>query len=145
VIAVDTNILVYSHRRESPWFRMADQQLRTLVQGLEPWALPWPCVHEFFGIVTHLRGFAPPSTIAEAISQIDAWLDSPSVVLLGESIGYWDYLRDLLRRGLVQGPRVHDAKIAALCLQHGVSELWSADRDFNRFPELRVRNPLLSN
>jgi predicted nucleic acid-binding protein len=39
---------------------------------------------------------------------------------------------------------VHDARIAALCLQHGVRELWSADRDFNRFPALRTRNPLVA-
>jgi predicted nucleic acid-binding protein len=37
---------------------------------------------------------------------------------------------------------VHDARIAALCLSHGVYELWSGDRDFSRFPALRVRNPL---
>jgi hypothetical protein len=45
--------------------------------------------------------------------------------------------------GLLAGPVVHDARIAALCRVHGVSELWSADRDFSRFPELAVRNPLL--
>ena len=38
---------------------------------------------------------------------------------------------------------VHDARIAALCLSHGVRELWSADRDFSRFPALRTRNPLV--
>jgi predicted nucleic acid-binding protein len=42
-------------------------------------------------------------------------------------------------RGSVSGPRVHDARIAALCLGHGISELWSADP---RFPGLQVRNPL---
>ena len=36
-----------------------------------------------------------------------------------------------------------DARIAALCLSHGVSELWSADRDFSRFPDIAVRNPLV--
>jgi predicted nucleic acid-binding protein len=41
------------------------------------------------------------------------------------------------------GAQVHDARIAALCLHHGVTELWTADRDFGRFPELRTRNPLI--
>ncbi|MFN0074060.1 MAG: type II toxin-antitoxin system VapC family toxin [Chloroflexota bacterium] len=144
MIAVDTNILVYSHRRDSPWFQLADQHVRTLVQGAHPWALPWPCVHEFFGIVTHARVYAPPSTIDEAIGQIQVWLRSPSVVMLHETPMYWDHLRDQLRRGQIQGPRVHDAKVAALCTMYEVSELWSADRDFNRFPGLRVRNPLVS-
>lgn len=53
-------------------------------------------------------------------------------------------MKSLLSRPYVVGPRVHDAKIAAICLQHGVTEFWSAERDFSRFPELRVRNPLTS-
>ncbi|MGH8573082.1 MAG: type II toxin-antitoxin system VapC family toxin [Gammaproteobacteria bacterium] len=44
----------------------------------------------------------------------------------------------------VAGPQVHDARIAALCRQHGVRELWSADRDFGRFPGLHVSNPLVT-
>jgi uncharacterized protein len=42
----------------------------------------------------------------------------------------------------VAGPAVHDARIAALCLANGVRELWSADRDFTQFPDLRTANPL---
>jgi predicted nucleic acid-binding protein len=41
------------------------------------------------------------------------------------------------------GPKVHDARVAALCLQHGASELWTIDRDFSRFPGLKLRNPLV--
>ena len=73
---------------------------------------------------------------------MDAWIESPSVVLLAEGAGYWAVLRTLLANGLAVGPRVHDARIAALCLTHGVRELWTADRDFGRFPALRTRNPL---
>jgi predicted nucleic acid-binding protein len=32
--------------------------------------------------------------------------------------------------------------VVALCVQHGVRELWSADRDFSRFPEPATVNPL---
>jgi hypothetical protein len=41
------------------------------------------------------------------------------------------------------GPLVHDARVAALCAQHGVRELWSADRDFSRMEAVEIRNPLL--
>jgi hypothetical protein len=44
---------------------------------------------------------------------------------------------------MITGPAVHDARVAALCLAHGVRELWTADRDFSRFPRLRAVNPLL--
>jgi uncharacterized protein len=51
--------------------------------------------------------------------------------------------RALLAAGRVAGAQVHDARIAALCRQHGVRELWSADRDFNRFAGVSVVNPLV--
>jgi hypothetical protein len=43
----------------------------------------------------------------------------------------------------VQGGAVHDARVAALCLRHGVRTLFTADRDFSRFPTLKVKNPLV--
>ena len=71
-------------------------------------------------------------------------METPTLVLLGESVGYWDQLRSTVLESKVTGPRVHDARVAALCLHHGVDELWSADRDFGRFAGLKVRNPLVS-
>jgi uncharacterized protein len=142
VIAVDTNILVHAHRRDSEFHSSAASRLRELAEGRAPWAIPWPCVHEFFSIVTHPRIFAPPSTTAQAVEQIDAWLASPSLVTPAEGAGHWDVLRPMLVDGKVAGPLVHDGRIAALCVAHGVRELWTLDRDFSRFPGPRVRNPL---
>jgi uncharacterized protein len=142
VIAVDTNILVYAHRSDSPFHAAATTQVRRLAEGRTPWALPWPCLHEFFSIATHPRIYQPPSTTAQALAQIDAWLASPSVVLLSEAGTYWPTLRQSLEDGKVTGPMVHDGRIAALCVSNGVRELWSADRDFSRFPALITRNPL---
>lgn len=144
MIAVDTNVLVHAHREDSEWHDAAVHRLASLAEGRSPWAIPWPCVHEFAAIVTHPRIFAPPTPLATAIDQIEAWLESPALVLLAESEGYWPLLRGLLERAKVAGPKVHDARIAALCAQHGVRELWSADRDFGLFPGLAVTNPLVA-
>jgi uncharacterized protein len=143
VIAVDTNILVYAHRRDSPFHDAAAARVRELAQDRAPWALPWPCLHEFFSVVTHPRVYDPPSTTEQAVGQIGAWLESPSAAVLSEGEAYWNELSRLLLDGKIAGPGVHDARIAALCLSHGVRELWSADRDFSRFPRLRTKNPLL--
>ena len=59
-------------------------------------------------------------------------------------VGHADQLRAAALESKVTGPRVHDARVAVLCLHHGVDELWSADRDFGRFAGLKVRNPLVS-
>lgn len=143
MIALDTNILVYAHRRDATLHSEAAQVVRGLAEGRDPWAIPWPCVHEFLAIVTHPRIFRPPSTLAQGLAQVEAWMASPSAVLLGEGSGYWPHARDAVAKGRAAGPRVHDARVAALCAYHRVRELWSADRDFHRFPGVRVRNPLV--
>jgi toxin-antitoxin system PIN domain toxin len=143
LIAVDTNILVHAHRRDSEWHEPASDCLVGLAENSASWALPWPCLHEFFSIVTHERIYAPPSAIAKALEQINAWLESPSLVLLCETEGYWDVLSRLVQKSKISGPRVHDARIAALCIHHGARELLTADRDFSRFAELKTRNPLV--
>lgn len=140
MIAIDTNLLVFAHRADSEWNGRAFDCLARVATGV--WAIPWPCIHEFFSIVTHPRIYDPPSTTAEAIDQIEAWLESPGLALLAEGESHWGELRGLLEQGRIAGPRVHDARVAALCLNHGVQELWTADRDFTRFPALRTRNPL---
>jgi uncharacterized protein len=143
VIAVETNILVYAHRAEMAEHPAARSAIAHLAEGPSPWAIPWSCLHEFIGVVTHPRVFSPPSTIEEAITQIEFWFGSPSLVILTESGQHWSSLKGLLKAAEIRGPRVHDARIAAVCLGNGVSELLTADRDFLRFPSLRVRNPLV--
>ena len=142
MIAVDTNLLVYAHRIDSEWHERAATCVRELAEARSPWALPWPCIHEFLAIATHPRIWDPPTPTGAALDQVEAWLESPSLVLLAESPEHWSELRDQIATGRIAGPRVHDARIAALCLTHGVRELWSADRDFSRFPGLATSNPL---
>jgi toxin-antitoxin system PIN domain toxin len=144
LIAVDTNLLVYAHREESQWHEAAATRLAALAEHRAPWAIPWPCLHEFLAIVTHPRIFAPPSPLEAALDQVAAWLEAPSLVVLAETEGYWPRLRTALAGGRIVGPVVHDARVAALCQLHGVRELWTADRDFGRFPGLVVRNPLVA-
>ncbi len=142
MVAVDTNLLVYAHRADSAWHVRADRVIAALAEGRASWAIPWPCLYEFYAIVTHPKIYQPPTPAADALIQMDAWLESPTLVLLHEGDGFWETLRPLLARSKVQGGAAHDARIAALCLRHGVKKLLSADRDFSRFPGLRTENPL---
>jgi uncharacterized protein len=144
VIAVDTNILVYAHRIDMPWHGAAKSLLSGLVSGRGLWALPWPCIHEFLGIVTHPKIFRVPTPMDLALEQVMTWSTSPSAASIGESGTHMVTLASIAKAARLTGPRIHDAKIAAICLDHGVSELWTADRDFSLFPALRTRNPLVS-
>jgi toxin-antitoxin system PIN domain toxin len=142
MIAIDTQILVYSVRRDSPEHLAALACVRGAAEGLRPWAITWPSIHEFVAIVTHPRIYRPPTPLADALLQVRYWMESPSLRVLGEPPGYFDYLEGIVARSRVTGGAIHDARIAALCQAHGVREVWTADRDFSRFPGLVTRNPL---
>jgi predicted nucleic acid-binding protein len=106
MIAVDTNVLVYAHREDSPFHERARSCLDSLANGRAAWAIPWPCLHEFLSIATHPRIYDPPTPLALALDQIDAWLEAPSLVLLAETDSHWPELRTLVESARVSpGPR----------------------------------------
>jgi hypothetical protein len=144
VIAVDTNILVYAHRPDSEWHERAASRIRALAEGDESWLIPWPCLHEFLSVVTHPRIFSPPTPLDIALGQVDRWLESPALVTHGESPLHWTTLRRVALASRVTGPVFHDARVASICLDHGATVIWTADRDFSRFPSLRAENPLMA-
>lgn len=133
---------MYAHRLDSPFNQAAHQLILGLAAAPASWAVTWPSVYEFLGITTHPKIYPDPTLMPRALAQMEAWLGSGNLVLLGETAGTFDILREQLSAGEVVGPRVHDAKIAAICLAHRVAELWTADRDFSRCPALPTRNPL---
>jgi toxin-antitoxin system PIN domain toxin len=143
MIAVDTNLLVYAHREDSDFHESALSALLGLAQGSRAWGIPWPCLHEFIAIVTHPSIYRPPTDIATVLAAIRVWIESPLCRMIGEGPAYFERLEKLVLHGKVRGPMIHDARVAAICLHNGVTELWSADRDFSRFGTLRVVNPLV--
>lgn len=139
--AVDTNILVYSQLATIPQHGRAHALLRDLATGSAPWAIPWPCVYEYLRVISHPRLHHPPMPVRQALAEFANLLASPSLVLLQETSDHWDFLNRAIEESGASGNLIHDAHVAALCLEHGVSELISADRDFSRFPSLAVFNP----
>jgi toxin-antitoxin system PIN domain toxin len=144
VIAVDTNILVYAHRSDARLHATAAKVMVQLAEDAEAWAIPWQCLVEFVAVVTNPRIWRVGATPMDAaLLQIESWLESPTINTLAETPQFFATFRDLLLSSGVSGGQVHDARIAAICMYHGVSELWTADRDFGRFPRLKTRNPLV--
>ncbi len=144
MIAVDANLLVYAHRRESRYHDRANEIVRELAEGRAIWSIPWPCLYEFFSVVTNPKIWKEAATSpSRACQQIDAWINSPTLTLLRETDDFSTILFSLIRQPRVRGPIVHDAHVVALCLAHGVDELLTRDRDFQLFPQLKTRDPLV--
>jgi predicted nucleic acid-binding protein len=100
-------------------------------------------VYEFLRIVTHPRVFDPPTPLKDAIEDLESLFQSPSLVFLGEGPAHATHLCRVIREGQASGNLAHDGHIASLVMEHGVRELWTIDRDFTRFPGLRIRNPFV--
>ncbi len=145
MIAVDTNLLIYAHREDSDFHSPTITALQGLAENGSRWVIPWPCLHEFLAIITHPRIFDPPTPIPLALEAMEVWLRSPGCEMIGEEPGYYEELKRLITNGKISGLLVHDARIAALCIHHGVQVLWTADRDFSRFASLKTHNPVGAN
>ena len=141
--AVDTNILVYAFHADFPQHDSARQALTGLIARGEVWGIPSPCINEFLATVTRARYLSHPASIDQALSFVRVLQESYGCFVLDESIRHFETLEQILRSSGVTGAKVHDARIAGICRDHGVQELWSADRDFGYFPWLSTVNPLV--
>jgi toxin-antitoxin system PIN domain toxin len=143
MIAVDTNILVYAHRSDSDWHEKALDVVRRLAESDLSWVIPSHSLIEFYSIVTHPRIYNPPSTPLQAKSQIQAWLASPSLILAHSTkesvLETFIQCVDLK----IKGPQVHDVRLANDCAYYGVTQLYSADRDFTKITFMKITNPLV--
>ncbi|MBJ7519568.1 MAG: PIN domain-containing protein [Solirubrobacteraceae bacterium] len=141
MIALDTNILVYAHRADAPEHERAVRAVEGLASDGAAWGLPWPVVHEFVKVMTGISW--RPAPLEVALRMASRLLDAPGCIALAEGSDHLARLESLAAPANAVGPLIYDARIAAICLDHAVSELWTADRDFGRFPQLRVVNPLV--
>lgn len=104
----------------------------------------WGILYEFVRVSTHRRVLPRPLTLDQAWRWTRALLESRNLQVLTETERHHSVVVELASRhpGL-SGNMVHDLHIAALMLEHGVTEIRTADTDFHQFKFLRVVNPLV--
>jgi toxin-antitoxin system PIN domain toxin len=141
VILVDANLLLYAYDPSCSQHKAARVWFEGVLSGTEHVALAWPTILAFLRISTSPRLLEHPLSIQEAVSAVSEWLERPMVTVLNPGDRHWEILRELMMTGQARGPLVSDASLAALALEHGAA-IATADRDFARFPGLRVVNPL---
>ncbi len=123
---------------------IAVEALAELANGTAHWAVPWTCIYESFRIVTHKAVFDHPLKQDDARENIRRLIAAPSLQLLSETSRHGAVLGELLESAKAVGNMIYDARIAAICIENGVTELLTNDRDFARFPKLQTRNPFKS-
>jgi len=141
LIAIDTNLLVYAHRRGVPEHQAAQAAIARAAADARGWGLALSSAVEFWHVVTHPRAVGGPAAPAVATAYIDAlrragarlWAPGPSM---------WERLSRAAERHAVQGGRIFDLQIALTALDGGATEMWTHDADFVRVRGLRLRDPL---
>ena len=142
MILVDANLLIYAHDSASAHHEVARSWLEEALSKPEQVGLAWVVILAFLRIATNRRLRPNAPSIAEAVEIVTGWLERPTVALVHPGERHWEILRRLLEEGQAPGPLVMDAHLAALAIEHGAT-LATTDKDFTRFPGLRVFNPLV--
>ena len=141
MIVLDANLLIYSYNSGSSHHAGARAWLENTLSSIEVVGLPWQAVSAFLRVMTNPKLPAERFDLEQAARIVDLWLAHPNVQVLTPGAGYWPLFRRMVIEGRAAGPRVSDAEIAALTMEYG-GVLYTADRDFARFPGLRWKNPL---
>ena len=138
MIAVDTNILLYAHQDGSPRQRSAQGILSAL--AWDPDALGNPrLLPRRIDAPAHASAAGRPVLLAgEGLQGGSSLLETPSLTLLRPGPHYAQLLLEAIREVNAVGNLVFDAQIVALCREHGVSKLFTEDRDFDRFKGFRT-------
>lgn len=141
MIVVDANLLMYSYDAASPHHKKSAGWLENVLSGAEAVGLPWQSVSAFLRVITNWRLSGTGVAVDQAVEIVEEWLRQPNVQILVPGDRHWPVLRRMILEGRASGPLVSDAQIAALTIEYG-GVLYTADRDFARFPGLRWKNPL---
>jgi hypothetical protein len=103
-------------------------------------AIAWVTLLAFVRISTNPRVCEQPLLAGEALAAVSSWLARASVSVLEAGEACWEIFRQLVVEAQVTGPLVMDAFLAALAIENGAT-LATTDRDFARFPKLKLVNP----
>jgi len=141
VILLDVNLLLYAHNAGAREHARAAPWLKGVFTGDETVAFSWETILGFLRLATAPKLFARPLELDEAVGIIGDWLDLDNVVIVGPHERHWQILRGLLPDSRSRGSLIMDAHLAALAIEHGAT-LCTNDRDFLRFPGLKVEFPL---
>jgi toxin-antitoxin system PIN domain toxin len=141
VIVVDANLLIYAYDSDSSHHKKSRAWVEKIFSDVEPVGLPWQTVCAFLRVITNRKLPGSRLTVELAAEIVEEWLAQPNVRILAPGDEHWSVLKRMMVEGRASGPLVSDAELVALTVEYG-GVLYTADRDFARFPGLRWKNPL---
>jgi toxin-antitoxin system PIN domain toxin len=141
MIAIDTNLLVYAHRRATPEHRAARRAIEHARRGGRGWGVAEATLVEFWAVVTHPAPSGRPSTSAEATSFVEG-LKAAGCLAWAQGPAFASRLFRIAADLEVAGARIFDLQIALTARDNGATEIWSHDARFVAVPGLTLVDPI---
>jgi len=142
MIVPDANLLLYAYDSTSPFHEPARRWWEQCLNGEETVGLTHPVLFAFIRIGTNARAFELPLTLSEASAIVESWTTRKCTRVLQPDDNHVERVLSLLGSAASSGGNlVTDAQIASLAQAYG-GVVHTADRDFQRFPELSTCYPL---
>lgn len=141
MIGVDTNVLLYAFNVTSPHNAVAKKTLETLLSQQEDVGFADIVMFEFIAQATSINRPGPSPTAGQALAQLENWLTSKSAKVIRSKPGDLKTFARLCVESGRSGQNIFDVQVAAICIDNGVTEFVTADKGFEKFTELRIRNP----
>ena len=140
-LLVDTNLLIYAFRPESPEHPAAHAWLTGLVNRGERLLLTSATLVSFARLTTSPRIVRRPVAVDQVLAFIDSLRSGPGTQQAEPGPGYAEIFARVCTAGRLQGNDIPDAHLAAVAIEHG-AVLATHDRGFDRFDDLRTIDPL---
>lgn len=141
MILLDVNLLLYAHDSMAPEHERSRAWMHRALSGPLAVGFSWHTILAFLRISTTPRMIHQPLAPEVAVSLISDYLALSKVVILQPTSDHWRVLVDILPKPRARGSLIMDAHLAALAIEHGAT-LCTNDRDFARFPGLKLEFPL---
>lgn len=144
--AIDTNLLVYAHNRDSPFHESAKTFMETAMNqrdenGNLGVCIPAQVLIELISVVTSNRLNAPLS-IPQATAIVQDYLDT-GITILTQKESYLENAIALLGQ-VTSRKRIFDVAIAAILKDNQISGIYTVNvEDFEGFTFLQAINPLI--
>lgn len=138
---LDVNVLVYAADETSERHQRARALLEHTATSPSITYLFWPVLLGYVRIITHPAILTSPLAPATAIQDVGNLIERPQIVVTGEGERFWTAFKSVAAPIAPRGSLVPDAHLVALMREHGVTTIWTNDRDFRKFDGITVRNP----
>ena len=138
---IDTNLLVRGLEVDHPLKTVSQEALFRLSIQQEHLGIVPQTLYELWNVCTRplernglgLTGQETLETVRELEQNFVLYLDVPEL---------YQQWKELVERYQVRGVKVHDTRLVAACMVHGLTHLLTFNtRDFKRFQEITVIHP----